>query len=145
MISKDYNLPVEKVKELYLYDNKSKFDKVMKKFKPKKTRKVHPYNVYLSDKSVIKMLLEENNTDNQTKINKEKGDLWRTYKKDPVILKKYKDISILENKGLVTRNYRTEMLTNWENHKDNVDLVLKDTTNYDLKSVVKLLKLDEEN
>jgi len=148
-IGKDYNLPVSEMKERYLYNDRKAFDKMIKKHKPKKTRKIHPYNVFLSDKNVIQMLLDENNTENQTEINKEKGELWKNYKNDPKIYGKYENITQLENKGLLTKKYRNEILSTWGKNEKKVDKILKliakkDTTDLDLSKVLSMLNLTVE-
>lgn len=148
-IAEDYNLPVQEMKQRYLYNDRKAFDKMIKKHKPKKTRKIHPYNVFLSDKNVIQMLLNENNTENQTEINKEKGELWEKYKNDPKIYKKYENITMLENKGLLTKQYRNEVLSTWDTNKTNVAKIIKsvenkDTTDLDLSKVLGMLNLTVE-
>lgn len=145
-IGKDYNLPVLEMKERYLYNDRKAFDKMIKKHKPKKTRKIHPYNVFLSDKIVIQMLLDENNTENQTEINKEKGQLWKKYKHDPKIYEKYENITQLENKGLLTKKYRNDILSTWDTNGEKVNKILKsvetnDTTDLDLSKVLAMLNL----
>lgn len=145
-IAEDYDLPVEEMKQRYLYNNRKAFDKMIKKHKPKKSRKIHPYNVFLSDKNVIKMLLTENHTENQTKINKEKGELWEKYKQDPKIYGKYEQITKLENKGLLTKKYRNEILSTWDTNSKNVTKILKsvetkDTTDLDLSKVLGMLHI----
>ena len=147
-IGKDYNLPVQEMKQRYLYNDRKAFDKMIKKHKPKKTRKIHPYNVFLSDKNVIQMLLDENNTDNQTEINKEKGQLWEKYKNDPKIYSKYENITQLENIGLLTKKYRNEVLSSWSDNEKNVSNILKsvekeDATDLDLSKVLSMLNLTE--
>lgn len=145
VVAQDYNLSVDELKKRYLFDNKKSFEKAMKKFKPKKKRKVHPYNVFLSDKEVSKMLCEEKNTTNQTKINPEKGELWEEYKKNKTIYEKYNSISRLENKGLLLKTHRTELLSSWDDYKTNINKILKSTTDYTLQNVVKLLELDTDD
>lgn len=149
-IAKDYNLPVQEMKQRYLYNNRKAFDKMIKKHKPKKPRKIHPYNVFLSDKNVIEMLLNENNTENQTEINKEKGLLWKKYKSNPKIYKKYENITTLENKGLLTKQYRNEVLSSWDTNKTKVSNILKsmeneDSTDLDLSKVLEMLNLNVDH
>lgn len=119
-VATDYNLPIDDLKKRYLYQNEKKFNNTIKKLKPKKTRKVTPYNIFLSDKMEINKLLKENNTDNQTKINKQKGDLWEQYKNDDKILQKYNTIASLENKGLLTKDYRRKVLETWDSKQKTI-------------------------
>ena len=148
-IATDYNLPSQEMKERYLYSDRKAFDKMIKKHKPKKTRKIHPYNVFLSDKNVIQMLLKENDTENQTEINKEKGELWDKYKKDPKIYNKYESITKLENQGLLTKKYRNEILSSWTKNEKKVGTILKSATtdevsDLDLSKVLSMLNLTVE-
>lgn len=140
-ISKDYNLPLDEMKQRYLYDDKKTFTKMVKKYKTKKSRKITPYNVYLSDKNITQMLLDEKKTTKQTEINPEKGELWKKYKKDENIFKKYENISKLENKGLITKDNRNELLTTWKTNKKVVDKILKTSEKDDTLDLCKVLEM----
>ena len=143
IIAKDYNLPIEILKKKYLFHNKRIYHKTLKKFKPKKHRKIHAYNVFLSDKVAIENLLKENDTENQTQINKEKGDLWKTYKKNKDVFQKYNYIADLENRGLLTKQYRNEILKNWEKYEKPIRKLSKSkSTDITLNNVLKKLNLN---
>lgn len=142
-VANDYKLPIDELKTRYLYESQKKFNKTMKKYKSKKTRKVTPYNIFLSDKKEINQLLNDNNTDNQTKINKQKGNLWKKYKNNKKIYEKYESISILENKGLLKKEYRRQILSDWKNKKkDIIKFSKQDNTNIQINDILKKLKLN---
>ena len=95
------------------------------------------------------MLLDENNTENQTEINKEKGELWEKYKNNPKMYNKYESITKLENQGLLTKKYRNEILSSWNDNENKVGKILKsvtskDTTDLDLSKVLKMLNISVE-
>lgn len=140
-ISEDYKLPLEEMKIKFLYDNKKVFNKMVKKYKVKKKRKIHPYNIFLSDKSIINNILKDNNTDNQTEINRQKGEVWKTYKKDPKVIKKYKDLSTLENNGLLLKKYREDILLNWSTHEKTIKKIMLKQDKLTLEKTLKMLKL----
>ena len=104
MVAKDYNLPINEMKNRYLYNDEKKFNKTFKKFKSKKPRKVTPYNIFLSD---IKTL----NDDSQSK-----NEIWDNIKTDENKILKYNNLSILENKQLLNKNHRNIILSNWINY-----------------------------
>ena len=141
-VANDYGLPIDELKTRYLYESQKKFNKTIKKYKPKKTRKVTPYNIFLSDKKEISKLLKDNNTDNQTKINKQKGDLWEKYKNNQKIYEKYESISILENKGLLKKEYRRTILSDWKNKKKDIIKFSKQNNNVlKIEDILKKLKI----
>jgi hypothetical protein len=142
IIAQDYDLPINDMKKRYLYQNKKTYDKILKKHKTKKTRKIHAYNIFLSDKNEMEKLLKKNNTDNQTKINKQKGELWDKYRQDPKIIKKYERIATMENKGLLTKNYRKEILTNYDKYHKQIKTIINDEDITTLTKSLELLNLN---
>lgn len=141
-VAEDYNVDAEAMKRRYLYSDAKKFNKIMKKHKPKKPRKVTPYNIFLSDKKEIDQILENNNTDNQTKINRQKGDLWDSYKDDKNKIEKYNVIASLENKNLLSKNNRRDILKMWKT-KSKILKKMNETENISRKQVMKKLNIVE--
>ena len=142
-IATDYNLPVDELKKRYLYQNKKVYNKILKKHKTKKTRKIHAYNIFLSDKKEIDKLLKQNNTENQTEINRQKGELWEKYKDTSEIYNKYDNIAKLENKGLLTKKYRKQILTNYDKYDETLnDILENDDEDFTLTESLKLLNLN---
>lgn len=138
MISKDYKLPEEELKKRYLYDNKKSFNKIIKKFKQKKPRKIHSYNIFLSDNNILSHL-----KDKQIKNNTEKAKLWKKIKNNPNQLQKYKNISTLENKGLLEKKYRNNLLSNWEKYDKQISKIINSKNiDWTLSKVLNNLKLD---
>ena len=141
-ISQDYNLPYNELILRYLYNDKKTFNKIMKKHKSKKLRKIHAYNIFLSDKQVINKVLKDNNTENQTEINKQKGKLWKSYKNKPEILEKYEKIAMLENKHLLTKNYREKLLLDWNTYKTKINQIINDDSITSLSETIHKLELN---
>lgn len=141
-IAKDYNLSGDLLVKKYLYNNQKKFNNTIKKLKPRKTRKVTPYNIFLSDKHEIDQILKDNNTDNQTKINRQKGDLWEILKKNTKKIEKYQVIASLENKNLLSKNNRRDILRLWNKKSKVIKDIDNDNTDLDMSSVMKKLNLN---
>lgn len=135
-IAKDYNLPANELKKRYLYTNKKVFDKTIKKFKPHKTRNVHAYNIFLSDKKVLNTL-----SDDKSKINREKGELWNELKSKPEIYSKYNNIAMMENLGLLEKTYRQQILQNWSKYETTISKLLEEKENNTLESCLQELNL----
>ena len=117
-VAQDYNLSAVKLKKNYLCQDTKKYNNTLKKLKPKKLRNVTPYNVFLSDNVEVNKILKENNIDIETKFNKQKGDLWETFKKNDTLMEKYIIIASLENKRLITKLYRKKLFEIWNDKKD---------------------------
>ena len=137
-IAKDYNLPADEMKARYLYEDKTAFNKMIKKNKKKKNRKVTPYNIFLSDKQTISKL----KGDNKKVINTEKGLLWNKYKNDKEIYSRYENIAKLENNKLIKKENRDSLLNNWDNYKNNVSSILDNISDYDLEKSLTALSLN---